>query len=178
MPAGADRVSEQTVKRPRGRPRKEVPARGDDKDLDARLVDLVPDAIEPGYEAHQMRVAGKTWAEIARRIGSSTPSAAMFTVRRYLEQAAREQSSAHMQEALQTQVDRYEAVLRAWWPLATTGLDEKAALVVLRTLERLDRVLRITDGEVSISRETVVVAADPESYVKQLQQVVADRDRR
>jgi len=152
--------------------------RGGDADLDDRLVDSTPTVIDPGYDAHMMRVAGRPWAEIAQKIGSATPSAAMYVVSRYLQEAAKHQSAQHMQEALQTQVDRYETVLRSWWKLATDGHDEKAAGVVLRAMERLDRVLRLTDGDVTVSRETVVVAADPASYVEQLKQVVADRENR
>lgn len=149
--------------------------RDSDTDLDAVLTNNTPQVIDPGYDGHMLRVAGTPWAEIAKRIGSPSPMAAVHVVSRYLTEAAKMQSAEHMQEALQTQVDRYETVLRHWWPMATEGLDEKAALVVLRTLERLDRVQRLTDSEVSISRETIVVSGDPESYVKQLQQVVADR---
>lgn len=150
--------------------------RGGDADLDDRLTDLTPDVIDPGYDAHMMRVAGRPWAEIAEKIGSPTPSAAMFTVSRYLTEAAKNQSAQHQQEALQTQVDRYEALLRSWWPLATDGHDEKAAAVVLRALERLDRVLRLTDGDVTVSRETIVVSGNQEEYVRQLQAVVAERE--
>jgi hypothetical protein len=150
--------------------------RGGDADLDDRLADLTPDVIDPGYDGHMMRVAGRPWAEIADAIGSPTASAAMFTVSRYLTEAAKNQSAQHQQEALQTQVDRYEALLRSWWSLATDGHDEKAAGVVLRALERLDRVLRLTDDDISVSRETIVVSGNQEEYVKQLQAVVAGRE--
>jgi hypothetical protein len=50
--------------------------------------------------------------------------------------------------------------------------------VVLRALERLDRVLRLTEGEHAASQETLVVSADAETYARQLQQFVEERDRR
>jgi hypothetical protein len=150
--------------------------RDDDADLDAQLTQLVPDVADPGYEGHKLRVQGYSWVEIAKAIGSSTPRGAVTVVSRYLQDAAKAQSATQLQEALQTQVDRYEAILKAWWPAALDDLDEKAATVVLRTLERLDRVLRIVDGDVSVSRETIVVSANPAEYVKQLQGVVAARN--
>lgn len=162
-----------------------------DKELDAQLVENVPDTFAPGYEGHQLRVAGIPWADIAKQIGSPTPRAAMDTVSRYLQEAARAQSANQQQEALQTQLARYEAVLRAWWPAATDGvevidesgtkirkLDEKAALVVLRAMERLDRLLRVADSDVVISKETLVISADPAEYIKQLQEVVEARTSR
>lgn len=146
-----------------------------DADLDALLEEGVPELFEPGYEAHRLRMAGTPWPEVAKAIGSPSSMAAMNTVSRYLQKAAKSQSMQHMQEALQTQVDRYEQILQSWWQAATVGKDEKAALVVLRTMERLDRVLRLTDGDIVVSKETLVVSADPASYVKQLQSVVSDR---
>jgi hypothetical protein len=149
-----------------------------DSELDAQLAEHAPDVIDPGYDGHRMRVAGVPWSEIATKIGSSSASGAMQVVSRYLTAAAKAQSASQMQEALMTQVDRYETILHSWWELATTGKDEKAATVVLRAMERLDRILRLADGEVSISRETIVVSANPEEYVKQLQGVVSERSNR
>lgn len=148
--------------------------RDTDADLDAQLAEHVPDAINPGYTAHMLRVQGRPWLEVAQAIGSPSAAAAMRLVSKYLGEAARHQSASHMQEALQTQLDRYETLLGNWWQAAQTG-DEKAAMVVLRTMERLDRILRLTDGDVVVSKETIVVSASPEQYVKQLQSIVADR---
>lgn len=149
-----------------------------DRELDKQLVDSLPAPVDPGYDGHMLRIAGKPWAEIAKTIGSPSAGSAMRTVSKYLRECARNQSSEHMQEALQTQIDRYEVILAAWWEKATKGQDEGAATVVLRAMERLDRVLRLTDGEATVSKETIVVSPDPAAYVKQLQEVVADRDER
>jgi hypothetical protein len=146
-----------------------------DAELDTRLAESVPSAFDPGYEGHMLRVAGTPWREIAEKIGAPGPEQAQRIVSTYLSKAARAQSTGQMQEALQTQVDRYEAILRSWWGPATTERDEKAALVVLRAMERLDRVLRLTDGDVTVTKETLVVSADPSEYVKQLQEVVESR---
>lgn len=161
-------------------PRKKVQPtpRDTDAELDAQLAENAPDVINPGYVGHRLRVAGTPWAEVARKIGSPSPAAAMHVISRYLQDAARAQSASQMQEALMTQVDRYETILQSWWEAATTGHDEKAATVVLRAMERLDRVLRLTEGDVVVSRETVVVSANPEEYVRQLQGVVTDRKDR
>jgi len=93
-----------------------------------------------------------------------------------VDRGLRVQRDLRADEYLQTQIERYEAVLSAWWDRATTGHDEKAANVVLRTLERLDKVLRLDKGEHAVSQETLVVSADPEAYAKQLQQVVEERE--
>ena len=97
---------------------------------------------------------------------------------RAIDRGLRAQRDLRADEYLQTQIDRYEAILAKWWDRATTGHDAKAANIVLRALERLDRVLRLGDGEHAVSQEALVVSADPETYARQLQQFVEERDRR
>jgi len=117
---------------------------------------------------------GSSYDEIAEQLGYANRGSAWKAVDRGL----RVQRDLRADEYLQTQIDRYEAILARWWDRATTGHNAKAANVVLRALERLDRVLRLTEGEHAVSQETLVVSADPEAYAKQLQQVVEERDRR
>lgn len=145
-----------------------------DVELDTLLSDNVGDLIDPGYDGHRLRMAGKPWAVIAKEIGCPTPMAAVRMVSKYLREAATAQSAQQMQEALATQLDRYDAILEAWWPQALDG-DEKAAGVVLRVMERQDRVLRLTDGDVIVTKESIVISANPEQYIQQLKGVVAER---
>lgn len=58
----------------------------------------------------------------------------------------------------------------------TIGHEPKAAGIVLRALERLDKLLRLEKGEASASQETLVISADPEEYARQLREVAEDRD--
>ena len=127
--------------------------------------------FDAAYEAHMARVAGKTWEEAAKDSGYPSAMAAARAVTSYLQRAAANQSAQHLQEALQTQVARYEQVLSSWWQLGTSGHDDKAAMVVLRALERIDRVLKLTDSDVAVTRETLVISADPEEYVAQLKEM-------
>lgn len=152
-----------------------VAMRDSDEELDALLVEHTPEVVDPGYDGHMLRVAGIPWAEVARRIGSPTPVAAVRAVSSYLQKAAAAQSAQQQQEALQTQLDRYEAILAAWWARATSGQDEKAAGIVLKTLQLMDRVLRLDDSDIILTKETLVISANPELYIKQLQDVVAER---
>jgi len=127
-----------------------------------------PDLIDAPYEAHKLRIAGNTWHDIATQMNYPNAAAAAMAVGHYLQRAAVQQSASHQQEALNLQVARYETVLTKWWDLGTDGKDEKAASILLRTLERLDRILRLTDADTIVARETLVVSADPEAYVAQL----------
>ena len=126
------------------------------------------EVFDAAYKAHMARVGGATWEEAAKASGYPSAMAAGRAVTSYLQRAAANQSAQHLQEALQTQVARYEKVLSSWWQLGTDGHDDKAAMVVLRALERIDRILKLTDGDVQVTRETLVISADPDEYVAQL----------
>jgi hypothetical protein len=129
------------------------------------------DTFDAAYKAHMARVAGKSWEDAAKAAGYPSAMSAARAVTSYLQRAAANQSAQHQQEALQTQVTRYETVLASWWQLGTTGHDDKAAMVVLRALERIDRVLKLTDSDVAVTRETLVISADPDEYVRQLKEM-------
>ena len=122
-----------------------------------------------GIELHD---AGHSNDEIAHELGYSGRGAAWKAIDRGL----RAQRDLRAGDYLTTQIDRYEAILRQWWEAGTTGHDAKAANVVLRALERLDKVLRLDKGEHAASQETLVISADPEAYAKQLQRVVEERE--
>lgn len=146
-----------------------------DRELDEWIAGRNGTGFDPAADAYRMRLAGTPWSIVAKANGYPTANAAVTAVSRYLQKAAQAMSAQQQQEMLQMQIDRYEAVLAKWWKRMDGG-DEKAAAIVLRTLERLDRVLRVTDGDVSISQETIVISADPDEYVKQLQALDAGQD--
>ena len=158
-----------------GRKPSMAPMVATDATRDARVAEAAEVAFDPPYEAHKLRMAGIPWVEVARKTGYPSPAAATVAVSAWLGKAAAAVSAQHMQEALQLSVDRYEAVLEQWWRLGTTGHDEKAALIVLRTLAQLDRVQKLTDNEIQITRETLVISADHDEYIRQLQGIDAER---
>ena len=88
--------------------------------------------------AIELHASGLGYAEIAVQLGFAGPSGAFKAVDRGL----RAERDGRAGEYLTTQISRYEALLRDWWPRATTGHEAKAANILLRVLERLDRLLR------------------------------------
>ena len=141
-----------------------------DAHLDARIAEVSGEVFDAPYEAYLLRMKGVPWPEVAKQTGYGSGNSVAMAVSVYLQKAALAQSAQHLQEALQLQIDRYERVLHEWWELGTTGHDEKAAMIVLRALERLDRVQRITEGDTIVTKETLVISADPDEYVRQLQE--------
>ena len=117
---------------------------------------------------------GHSYDDIAEELGYSHRGSAWKAVDRALT-AERDLRAG---DFLQTQIDRYEAVLCKWWDLATTGRDARAANVVLRALERLDKLLHLGDAGPVGAPETIVITGSPEEYAKQLREVVESRDGR
>jgi len=115
---------------------------------------------------------GSSFDEIADELGYANRGSAWKAVDRGL----RAERDLRAGDYLQTQIGRYERILATWWDSATTSHDAKAANIVLRALERLDKLLCLTEGDHTASPETLVVSANPEEYVKQLREIVSERE--
>ena len=130
------------------------------------------EVLERQARAIQLHAAGESYDSIAEALGFANRSGSWKSINNGL----RAQRDLRADEYLQLQINRYERILAAWWDRATTLHDGKAANIILRTLERLDRVFRLDKGEHAVSQESVVISADPEAYARQLQQVVEERE--
>jgi hypothetical protein len=145
--------------------------------------------FDPAYEAHRLRMTGMPWREVAAKTGYRNDTDAMLAVRRYLTKAATELDAEQKREALRLQLDRYEAVLSAWWTAATVGsqarssagvpipgtvvLDDRAAAVVLKTLAQIDK-LHNFDAEATgdAQPEIIVIGGNPSEYAAGLRAVI------
>ncbi|MGW5920781.1 hypothetical protein ACWFPY_17490 [Nocardia fluminea] len=100
----------------------------------------MPDRAQPDErvkhrKALQLRLEGKTYAEIADELGYADESGAFRAVESILSRV--ESSGAAQLRKVETL--RLEALFHAWWPAAIAG-DEKAAGVVLRCHDRLAKL--------------------------------------
>ena len=144
-----------------------------DTERDAEVV-LAADgmAFDPAHEAHKLRITGMPWREVAHKTGYPTADAAAGAVARYLQKAAGNMTAEQQHHALTLQIDRYEAILNNWWEAgAGAGRDDSAATIVLRTMAQLDKIQRLGEPDVVVSKETIVISADPEEYVRQLKEM-------
>lgn len=146
------------------------------------------EVFDPAYEAHKLRMQGVAWREVAARSGYATPADAIMSVRRYLTQAAAEIDATQKQEALRLQLDRYEAVLSAWWAAGTNGaplrnslgvvvpgvtvMDEKAGNMVLKTLAQIDRLHNFDADTASSTPEIIVIGGSEQEYTEGLRAIV------
>ncbi|MFC9965304.1 hypothetical protein ACFVH4_13790 [Nocardia ignorata] len=91
-----------------------------------------PDERVKHRKALELRLEGKTYAEIADELGYADESGAYRAVEAVLKRV----ESAGAAELRKVETLRLEALFRAWWP-AALARDEKAAGVVLRCHDRL-----------------------------------------
>lgn len=130
-----------------------------------------PEVFEPAHLAHQLRLRGESWQAAATMAGYPSTSACQHAVTAYIQRAAMARSNEQRELALQTQIDRYESILRSWWDLGTAGRDDKAAAILLKTLSQLDRVQKLDDMEQSTGAAVMVIAGTEEEYIARLRAI-------
>lgn len=128
--------------------------------------------FDPAYQAHQLRVAGHTWHDIARATKYASGGVAQMAVAAYLQRAAAATSAEMRQVALQTELDRLEALHAAHWPKAIQG-DIPASNMVLKAaglrikIQGLDTLRTGADS----TEDIFVIAGSEEEFVAQLQAI-------
>lgn len=154
-----------------------VPGTGTKSARVRRRLNAVPEVFDPAYEAWKLRQQGLAWIEVAKQTGYATTPAAKLAVSTFLQQANLERATEQRAEALQLSIDRYEAVINAYWSAAVTERKAEAAAVILRAMAQSDRVQRLAEDEISVTApRTIVIAGTPEAYVAKLQAVVEGGD--
>src|SRR5262245_41261689 len=120
----------------------------------------VPRIAERWKQALELYLSGRTYAEIARRLGYHDASSAY----RAVQTAIREMTVEPTKELIELELLRLDALQCAWWPRAIGGQPEDsstpppdpvAAGVVLKIMARRDRLLGLetsTNAEISGSK--------------------------
>lgn len=128
-------------------------------------------------EAHQLRVGGMAWAEVARSVGYVSGQVAQMAVTAYLQKAAIERTPEQRQLALQLELDRLDALQAALWDRAGNG-DLRAAMVILQISDRrvrLERLDRVADERANV-QDTNWISPGPE-MADHMRHVILERER-
>jgi hypothetical protein len=134
----------------------------------------LPDTLELEHEinrpkwwyAHQLRLAGATWDEIAKALDYGSGPSAHMTVKRELTKAEVTQTSRS--EALALELERLDMLQLVVWRQARQG-DLKAIDTVLRIMNQrakyygLDTQTIEDDGQQS--KAMIVIGGDEEDYL-------------
>ena len=122
-------------------------------------------ALAKEAQAIDLHACGKSYDAIAADLGYANRGSAWKAVNRGLRAKRDERAASYLRIA----IERYETLLAAWWEPATTGGDVQAANIVLRILEQLAKILRLEKERNVEINDTIVISADPEQYVRDLQ---------
>lgn len=124
------------------------------------------------YQAHQLRVQGCSWTEVAEQLGYASRQSAETEVRRYLGRAAAMMDREQREQALALEMDRLDALLNAVWAKAMDG-DTKAVDSAIRIVATRARILGLEAmPQANVTHNTVVVTgAKTEDYVQTLKQL-------
>jgi hypothetical protein len=141
-------------------------------DNDGELVAIPsePTQDERAYAAHQLRLGGFTWTEVAARAGYANAASANVEVKAFLQRAALMRDHSLRQEALDMEMDRLDALQSSAWGAAMTG-DLKAIDTCLRVMGHRAKLLGLEyREEVSVQR-TIVVTGTTDQYVQTLKAI-------
>ena len=94
---------------------------------------------ERAHEAHQLRLGGTPWPEVARAVGYINAQVAQMAVNAYLQKAVAERATVDRQLALQLELDRLDALHAALWP-AALRCDLRAVNLILQISDRRARL--------------------------------------
>lgn len=132
------------------------------------------EVLDPAVEAHKMRLAGSSWADAAEANGYASVHSAVVAVNTMLSRAAQEVSRHAREHALLMQRERYDAILRAWYPKATNPItpDKDAAVLVIQALRDISKLERLDQPTEDTSAGRVVVYGSREEYLASLQAAV------
>jgi hypothetical protein len=111
---------------------------------------------ERHYAAHQERLKGKDWAEVARLCGYANEDSARIAVRAYLQRAADSLADEHRTEALQAEISRLNTLQAAVWDQALNG-DLKAVDTVVRVISTRAKLMGLDREGEKVTNNTVVV---------------------
>ena len=123
--------------------------------------------------AHNMRLAGKQWEDIASICGYSSSVSARLAVRSWMQKSATELEQVTRSEHLVMELDRLDALQDAVWDSAMDG-DKKAMDSVIRIIALRARILGLDNitSEVNTSVQTIVVSQD--QYVERLKTIAGE----
>lgn len=139
---------------------------------DGELVPLPdePSQDERAHAAHQLRLSGKRWHEVAAKAGYANAATANVEVRAFLQRAALSRDIALREEALELEMDRLDALQEVAWGAAMSG-DLKAIDSCLRIMGHRAKLLGLEYRDEAQATRTIVVAGTTEQYVRTLKAI-------
>lgn len=135
--------------------------------------------VAPGdraYEAHQRRLSGMSWHDVAAEVGYLDGRVANTAVSTYLQKVAVEMAPELRREALQREVDRLDALQHGCWHQAVKG-DLGAGNLVLKIIGQRSKLLGLDRPDITLNEQrTILISGTEEEYMAGLMAIAAERD--
>lgn len=134
---------------------------------------VLPDELELQHEikrprywyAHQLRLAGATWSEIAEALGYSTGGSAHTSVKQALSSVATRQTR---QEMLDLELERLDMLMLVHWRAARSG-DQKATDTVLKIMTLRQKLVGLGEStgyeDEKSDSATILIGGDEDAYL-------------
>lgn len=141
---------------------------------------VLPDELELEHEikrprywyAHQLRLAGATWAEVAEALGYASEASAASAVRGALSAAATRQTASEM---LSLELERLDMLQLVHWRAARAG-DIKATETVLKIMAQRAKLIGLGEKEYEDEKAdsaTILIGGDQQSYIEGIKKAQA-----
>lgn len=136
----------------------------------------VPDEVvtagERAYRAYQLHLQGMSWEQVAEAEQYADRTAAMYDVRRYMEEAKALVVARSAREMLTLEVARMDALQSALWPSAMRG-HVQSAMAVLNVINSRAKLVGLDPekmNDADTKAHTVVVPSGEDGYLAALQE--------
>lgn len=132
---------------------------------------------ERAYRCYQARIGGMSWREIADLELYPSAGAAMYDVKRYMEEAKSLVVEASAREMLTLEVNRLDALQHALWANAMSGHVPSAGLAMNIIMNRAKLVGLDPEkmGEAAAGGRTVVVSGEGDGFLEELKVLAGEK---
>lgn len=130
--------------------------------------------MEKQRQALELRMAGRTYAEIAKTLGYANHSSAEFAVKAALQKTLQPTSNEFRSLAL----ERLSKILQIHWPLMLQR-DEKSSALVLRTIKDIRELLGLDapqklDIRMAVTKLAEQYGLSPEEMMRESEAIIVE----
>ena len=129
------------------------------------------ETFDAAHEAHQLRLTGMPWREVARLTGYATEDSVQLAVQAYLQRAVLERSKEQRAAALATELARLDALTLAYWQKAIGGDLDAAKYVLAVSAQRAKYEGLEVKEETATTSQTIVITGNTDEYIGALKRL-------
>lgn len=125
-------------------------------------------AQEMAFQAYTLRVEGRSWLEIAKKVGYDSPSNAAKSVGQMINAARSVVTDEQRQQVMDLELARLDAMQAGLWGSAISG-DTRSVDSVLKIMIHRAKLLQLGETQDGTGTRTVIITSD--QYVERLKEL-------